>query len=327
MAVLDSQERIGQLDLVLLGQLAVSAVAWGLPLEDAVALVVHDCCVLWTTTGWTKAGWEAGLVEALGRGAVPVIVENVAVPVVDEVSVELDYGARVAQLDEVARAHGAGDPEVLERRLQLAEAVREAGIRQKDVEGLRHLLGIVRGAGAEGEERLRVLADMDAGSVGAAEVRRAISVVAGGRALGLDGADVVRVMQGIEDAGLEPAAVGAWAVQVMADLGAIDQQVAFAQAELRRWTERVLERATDLATANARIEKLSEIIQRAKAEPALGAAYRLAESEREREVVAQIFREAAEIARAQTVSQIGSGSRSQVVALDSTCGRRSTSRT
>lgn len=300
--VMDSTERMGSLDLVLLGQLAVAAVAWGLSVEDAVALVLHACCVLWATTGWTAAGWEERLAEVVGREGeaqeehdddhdADVVLE-------DDIGDVHSWEARVADLDRVARAHGAGDPEALDEALGLAGAVRGVGLGGKDVAGLRELLRIVRGRDGDAEGRLRVLVAMDECGVPPEEARRALEVVGAGReAFGLRVEDVMLMLRGVVEAGLEPGEVGAWAAWAVAELGGLDGEVELARAELRRWRREVREAADMLASANARVVKLAEVIGRARSDPALARLVAMADSERGREVVAQVLR-AAEVGAA-----------------------------
>ncbi|MBX3467750.1 MAG: hypothetical protein KF878_12775 [Planctomycetes bacterium] len=297
--VLDSRERMGSLDLVLLGQLAVAACAWGLSVEEAVAMVVHSCCVLWATTGWTAAAWEERLAEVVGRDEDAHEVEEADVVMEDDIKCDHAWEDRVAELDRVARAHGAGDPTVLDYLLRLAAAVRGVGLGAKDLAGIREMLTIVRGRDVDAEGRLRVLAAMDECEISPEEARRVLEVVAAGReAFGLGAEDVMQMLRGIGEAGLDPGEVGAWAAWSMAELGRLDGEVELARSELRRWRRDVGEAADHLATLNARITKLAELIGRARSEPGLARLVVMADSERGRQVIAQVMRAAEEISAA-----------------------------
>ncbi|MCW8137702.1 MAG: hypothetical protein KIT58_02240, partial [Planctomycetota bacterium] len=299
--VLDSAERMGSLDLVLLGQLAVAAVAWGLSPEDAVAMVVYSCCVLWATTGWAAAGWEERLAEVVGRDEDVHEIEDADVVLERDVAMD-DVHAwedRVAELDRVARAHGAGDPAALDEALGLTAAVRGVGLTRKDLAGLRELLRVVRGADGDAEGRLRVLATLDRCGMPPEEATRVLEVVGAGReAFGLDAEDMVVMVRGVVEAGLEPGEVGAWAAWSVHELGRIDGEIELARAELRRWRREVAEAAELLASANARVSKLAEIITRARSEPGIARLVVMADSERGREVIAQVMRAAEEIGAA-----------------------------
>src|SRR5690606_1957087 len=107
--------------------------------------------------------------------------------------------------------------------------------------------------------------------------------------------DMVAMVRGVVEAGLEPHEVGAWAAWSVGKLGRIDAEILEAQAELRRWRRGVREAATDLATVNTRVAKLAEVIERAKVEPGLARLLAQADSERGREVVAQVLRVAEEV--------------------------------
>lgn len=172
--VLDSTERMGSLDLVLLGQLAAAAVAWGLTPDDAVALVVHDACVAWSTTGWTAPEWEARLGEAIG-GATPPEAPALSTPRPALSPDAGDYLRRVSRLDEVARAHGLGDPDALDAAL-----VEGAPLR-----------------GARGEGRGELLEALARAQLTAAEMRGLVEVM---KELGVGGeraADALRVVHRI----------------------------------------------------------------------------------------------------------------------------------
>ncbi|MCW8139963.1 MAG: hypothetical protein KIT58_13780, partial [Planctomycetota bacterium] len=297
--VLDSPERMASLDLVLLGQLAVAAVAWGLSVEEAVAMVVHSCCVLWATTGWTAAAWEERLAEVVGCGHEAREVEEVDVVMEDDIEGDHAWEDRVAELDRVARAHDAGDPATLDEALGLAAAVRGVGLGADDLAGIRELLRVVRGASGDAEGRLRVLAIMDECEISPEEARRVLEVVAAGReAFALGAEDVAMMLRGVVEAGLEPHEVGAWAAWSLRALGRLDGEVELTRAELRRWRREVREAAEILATINARVAKLGEMIARAKVDPALARLLAQADSERGREVVAQVLRAAEEVGAA-----------------------------
>jgi len=296
-AVLDSTERMGSLDLVLLGQLAVAACAWGLSAEDAVAMVVHDACVAWNTTGWTQVAWERSLAEVLGRETEERLEPTMAPVVAEEQDLgEYDYEARVAELDRVARAHGAGEPQVLEQRLALATAVDRAGLDHAHLPGLVELLRIVRGPDRRPTDRLRVLSALDDLHVDPREALGVLALVPGGRELGLDAVDLLLVLRGIEEAGLDLRAVGPWLVEILREHGRIDGEIMNAQAELREWRLKVREAAEDLATVNARIKKLSKVLERASREPTLARSLRLADSEVGRDVLEAATKAAGEIA-------------------------------
>ncbi len=299
--VLGSPERMASLDLVLLGQLAVAAVAWGLSPEDAVAMVVRDACVLWCTTGWTAAAWEERLAEVVGRDRVVLADQDDDATVVvmeDEVVVSDDHAweDRVAELDRIARAHGAGDLAALDEALGLAASVQAVGLGAEDLAGLRELLRIVRGPQGDAEGRLRVLAAVDECGLAPTEATRVLELAAAGReAFGLGAEDVIVMVRSVQEAGLEPHEVGAWAAWSLRELGRLDGEVELAQAELRWWRREVRVAAEDLATINARVAKLAEVIGRARSEPALARLVVMADSERGRDVVAQVMRAAAEV--------------------------------
>ena len=197
--LLDSPERTGALDLVLLGQLAAAACAWGLSPEDAVTLVLHDAATLWTTTSWTAPGWEGRLLSALGRpggagAVVPVDVPVAPAPAGSEDVSELDWWGRVDALDRVAREHGLSEPEELRRALDVAAAadggspddVRRAMEIWRGLDGLpwqtapdgavritRCMLRLDGPGGGQAETRRRVLARLDSAGldvVGVAEL-------------------------------------------------------------------------------------------------------------------------------------------------------------
>ncbi|MBX3468661.1 MAG: hypothetical protein KF878_17445 [Planctomycetes bacterium] len=299
--VLDSRERMGSLDLVLLGQLAVAACAWGLSVEEAVAMVVHSCCVLWCTTRWTAAGWEERLAEVVGCDEEVQEAETLDVVMEEDVEGDHAWEDRVAELDRVARAHGAGDPTVLDEALGLAAAVRGVGLGAKDLVGLRELLRVVRGPRGDAEGRLRVLAIMDKCGVAPEEAKRVLEVAAAGKtAFGLGAEDVMQMLRGIQEAGLASHEVGAWAAWSTAELGRLDGEVELARAELRRWRREVREAATDLATCNARIAKLGELIGRARSEPGLARLLAQADSDRGREIVQALSEVAGSVGAPQT---------------------------
>lgn len=303
--VLDSRDRMGSLDLVLLGQLAVAACAWGLTPEDAVALVVHDCCVVWATTSWVRDGWESELARVLGR-AVEVhavaregpqaTAEDAAMDMpVEIVPPDLDWEARVARQDEIAIKHGAADPEILDDLLGLATAVRSVGLRAEDVAGLRELMRIVRGPDGRATERLRVLAALDELGVAPEDAGRLHALVAAGRlALMLGPEDVVLVARGIVEAGLDPHEVGAWAAWAMREFRRIDGALARAQAELRDHQSEASIAAAQVAVLRAQAHGLQAVLERAEADPELSWALRTAEAEEVRQILADNLRLAEE---------------------------------
>ncbi len=194
--VLDAPERAETIDVVMLRQEAVAATWLGLTPADAVALVLHRSALLWATTNWTAPCWEQRLAAALGRdraaeapAACPVAVVT---PAADDAA--LDFEARLAELDRVARAHGAGEPAVLDERLRLAAVVHEVGLGPDAAPGLRALLELVRGPQGEPGERLRLLADLDDMDVAAdAAARHLRAAEAARRVLGLEPEEVAAV--------------------------------------------------------------------------------------------------------------------------------------
>jgi cell division septum initiation protein DivIVA len=124
---------------------------------------------------------------------------------------------------------------------------------------------------------------------------RVLALVGGGLQLGLGAEDLALVAMGIEEAGLDPAEVGPWLADVMREYDQLDGEVLKAQSELREWRVRVREAAEDLATVNARVKKLSRILERAGREPALARSLRLADSEVGRDVLDAALRAAEEI--------------------------------
>lgn len=296
--IVDSHERLSGIDVALLRQQAVMATWWGLPPTDAVALLLWASGTLWSTIGRTCASWEEGLASALCMTLPDDVVDDAVAPhVVATDDLSLDYSARLAELDRVAGDHGARDPELLARRLELAAAVLEAGLSARDLENLPARLGALRGSDGEAA-RMAVLAAIDAAGLSPDEVRRMIArVPAGRKALGLSAEDIEVVARGVEEAGLDPTEVGGWCAWAIRELGRIDGEIVEARRELRAWRREVREAAEALLTINARIEKLSQILERVKDEPALARALRFADTERERETVAALLQVAAEIRR------------------------------
>ncbi len=242
-SVLDSPERGGALDVVLLGQLAAAARAWRLSHEDAVTLVLHDAGVLWSTTSWTASGWEARLLAAVGRPGVSTVVpvEAPAVPVAaaSEDVGELDWWGRVDALDRVAREHGLDEPEGLRGALDVAAAADGAPADdvRRAMDLWRGLEGLPWRTAPDGAARItRCMLRLDGPGGGRAETRRRVLSRLDG--VGLD-------LVGVAELALEAQALG-WGspgdaavdlrrlARVEDELGVHGQQLEQVVAELRR---------------------------------------------------------------------------------------------
>jgi hypothetical protein len=170
-AVLADPERLGSLDLVLLGQLIVVATAVLSP-TDAVALVAHCACVLYATLGWLQGGWNALLDAALAQAEAPApLPEGAPVPAAvaatePEVPNPFDWDARVAALDAVARGL---TPEQVRDDLALAQGVRVLGIDRASLPTFERLVESA-GSPEEATTALDAFARIDAAGLDVAEV-------------------------------------------------------------------------------------------------------------------------------------------------------------
>lgn len=291
---LDSADRMALIDVTMIAQLVTSATRW-LPQADSLRLVLTNYMMVIATLGWTKSDWRERIEDALGEEAVenePVVAQELPP---EDLGI-YDYEAKLMALERIARAHGAGEPEVLEQRLALAGAVHAAGLDQAHLPGLVELLRIVRGTDRRPTDRLRVLSALDDLGVDPREALGVLALVASGRELALNAVDLLLVVHGIHDAGLDPADVGPWLADVMHEHDRLDGEVLKAQSELREWRRKVRQAAEDLATLNARIKKLARILERASREPGLAKALRMADSEVGRDVLEAAMKAAGEIA-------------------------------
>lgn len=250
--VLDSPERMGSLDLVLFGQLAVAAMAWGLSLEDAVVMVVHDAATLWSTTNWTTPGWEAALREVMLPAEVGSAVEE---PVIAVNDLDYDYEARLVEVDRAVRDAGV-DLDDLPGVLRDGAALRTLGLGADDVDGLQAILGLVDGP------RLELLGLIGELRLDASEAQAALQgLVAAGKLLALDAEQVEALARELARVG-EPEALAAWVAAVVRRHGSLRRMLRSAErlvAARRHEAEKV---ARDLSLLSERVRRLDQVLKR-----------------------------------------------------------------
>jgi hypothetical protein len=206
---------------------------------------------------------------------------------------DLDYENRLMQVDRAIRDAGV---ELADLPGLLADGagLRRHGLRVEHLHGLRVLAGLVRGSDGEGVARLRLLSVMDELGLEPGEAGRLLAVAAAGRdVLRLAPTDVMLLMRGITEAGLEPAQVGAWLNELLDEQGRLDGHVEVAREEVREWRRRRLAAAEDVVELQRRVRALARVLERAEREPELAAALGLAERELGCEVVAEVMAAAA----------------------------------
>lgn len=294
--LLDTPERMSSVDVVLLRQQAVAATWCGLSTRDALALVLHHACLIRATTGSVHPDWEARLAEAVaspGQEPDPAPLEPPHVFEPDP------YQQRIEHLDEVARAHGLGEPAELEKALAVWSAMREAGVLPpvEKVPALAETVTAVAGPALDPAGRVRVLTTVDKLGLTAADAERVLRVAAAARAtLGLEPEDLGVLAGELERSGYDAVAFVEWAVAVARKLGRLEGAVDEKKRELRAWRKKTEAAATDLMTINLRIEKLAGTIKEAHGVPALQPALRRADDEIGKAVIAKILKAAEEIA-------------------------------
>lgn len=254
--VLDSTERMGSLDLVLLGQLAVAACAWGLSVEDAVMLVVHDAATLWSTTGWTAPGWEQALSDVLAGGGSDDVVEEPATPSMVQ-DLEFDYETRLVEVDRAVRAAGV-ELEDLAGVLRDGVALRSLGLGADDVAGLRAILGLVDGP------RLALLGALDELGLEAGEARAALEgQVAAGKLLALDAEQVEALARELAEVG-HPAALATWVAGVVQRHGSLLRMLRSVEAMIVARREQARNVARDLELLAQRVRRFDRVLRRAR---------------------------------------------------------------
>lgn len=301
-ATLDTPDRLGQLDLHALGQLAVEASAW-VAMPDAVRLVLQDVLTVWETLAWTREGWRGHLDVALaapgsGRalaGALPT--EGRGEPgrsspawlqAGPAEASRFCWESRMQRIDAFLRARGLAEPEDLAPALDLAAALEEHGLElaPEDAGWLARVLRVVAGPGKDddGDRRLALLTALDKAK---ADPACAAVLVATARELGWrtrDAAEVLRVVAEAAEIGVEAGDVSALTTE-LARLGhdantvakamvslvtrAGTAQAAVERTELRvaALGEEIKRREARVNDAKARIAKLEAVLRRASEDP------------------------------------------------------------
>lgn len=288
LAAIDVPERLALIDVVLIAQLVTSATRW-LARAEALRLVLLSYFAIVETLGWMRTDWRVRVEEILGGGEEPMAEAPVEEVVEDVEPLDLDYEARLMSVDRALQDAGV---ELADLPALLADgaALRRHGLRVADLHGLRVLAGLVRGRDGDAEARVRVLAVMDELRLTATDARRLLAVAAAGRdVLRLDVEDVMLLLRGVEEAGLEPAEVGAWAVETLDELGRLEGQLAVVQEEVCGWEQRRLAAAEDVALLQRRVRALARVLERAEAEPELAASLGLAERELGSEAIEEVL--------------------------------------
>lgn len=291
--VLDTPERAETIDVVMLRQEAVAAAWLGLAPADAVALVLHRGALLWATTGWTAPEWPARLAQALGKGrepaGAPIVPPSVPTTLAEEEA--MSYEARLAELDRVARAHGMGEPSALEHALRLVAALRAAGLAglaPEDAPGLVALVQLV--GGPQAGARLALLGavdDLELEPEHASEVLRVLA--ASDAALGLGVDDMIAVAHELARAGFEPRAMARRVAAAVRRHGSLAQELRQHEVQVRVEKRRAVQAARDARTLEARVQRLSWLLSRAR-RAGLGDAIDAADDLIGREVYAQAAR-------------------------------------
>lgn len=261
-ALLDSPERMGSLDVVLLGQLAVEATAW-VALEDAAVLVVKNACVLWQTLGWVQTDWADRLASAIGGGDVAEPVEQAPALIGMTDSGEHDWLDRVARLDEVARAHGLQDPGALARALEEGAVMR--GVRGPD---RRALLEALDEAAIGARSMIAVIEIMRGLGLSSAQAARLIDE-AHALAVHADLGDLLEMARTLHALGEAPGDVARWMTQVAERSGSFVDAVVQAEAEVADAEARAAAAQDEAEYAANRVLRMTALVEDVQRDPSL----------------------------------------------------------
>lgn len=203
----------------------------------------------------------------------------------------MSYEARLAELDRVARAHGMGEPSALEHALRLVAALRAAGLAglaPEDAPGLVALVQLV--GGPQAGARLALLGavdDLELEPEHASEVLRVLA--ASDAALGLGVDDMIAVAHELARAGFEPRAMARRVAAAVRRHGSLAQELRQHEVQVRVEKRRAVQAARDARTLEARVQRLSWLLSRAR-RAGLGDAIDAADDLIGREVYAQAAR-------------------------------------